>query len=379
MRASAVAVQFTELARALVSRGHEVTFVTPGHTPPTLEGVGAAIVCWPSKRPTRLADGRLAFGLMRRLNPTCVIASFASINWLMVTSWTARVPMRVAWYHTLSSAINLDCAASSKRTRFLKRAKSSLLYGLTTHVVAVSEAGRRDVIQACGVKPSKCHVLLNAIADPGLYEQEVPQAKIVCAGRLDPCKGQDVLIRAFARVAERFPDVQLELLGSGRLEADCRALATSLGIGARCSLPGEVPRSMALQEMARARICVVPSRSEAFGMAVVEAMAVGAPIIATNVGGIPEVVRNGQDGVLVPPDDPLALAATLERLLAAPVLRTELGRRARTRFLNDFEVGGVVKRQADWLEKELAKPAIAPSLSLPGGVETVKRPCQGVN
>jgi glycosyltransferase involved in cell wall biosynthesis len=82
----------------------------------------------------------------------------------------------------------------------------------------------------------------------------------------------------------------------------------------------------------------------------VESLAVGTPVVASSVGGIPEVVRDGVDGFLVPPDDPAALAAKVKLLLSDVELRRKMSLNARERFLSTFEQGKVVEEQADWLE-----------------------------
>jgi glycosyltransferase involved in cell wall biosynthesis len=105
-----------------------------------------------------------------------------------------------------------------------------------------------------------------------------------------------------------------------------------------------------LRKMAAAMATVVPSRSEAFGLVNIESMAVGTPVVGSAVGGIVEIVRDGKDGFLVPPDDPSALATRLETVLTHPQLRRELSRRARERFLAEFEQSRSVREQADWQE-----------------------------
>lgn len=106
--------------------------------------------------------------------------------------------------------------------------------------------------------------------------------------------------------------------------------------------------------MATASVCVVPSRSEAFGRVNIEAMAAGTPVVASGVGGIPEIVRDGQDGFLVPPDNPQALADKLRLILSDPALRAAMGQSARQRFLDCFEQQANVARQADWFEALVA-------------------------
>jgi glycosyltransferase involved in cell wall biosynthesis len=106
--------------------------------------------------------------------------------------------------------------------------------------------------------------------------------------------------------------------------------------------------------MAAAAVVVVPSRSEALGAVNIEALAVGTPVVAANVGGIGEVVRDGLDGYLVPPDDVDALGERIGRLLADPARRATFGDNARRGFLERFELSAGLARHAQWYEELVA-------------------------
>jgi D-inositol-3-phosphate glycosyltransferase len=107
--------------------------------------------------------------------------------------------------------------------------------------------------------------------------------------------------------------------------------------------------------MAEASVTAVPSRDEAFGLVALESIAVGTPVVASRVGGLAEIVRDGIDGFLVPPDDPKALAEKLAVLLSNRELRDQIGRNARQRFLDTFEQSKVVQEQANWFERIVAE------------------------
>jgi glycosyltransferase involved in cell wall biosynthesis len=154
-------------------------------------------------------------------------------------------------------------------------------------------------------------------------------------GRLAPWKGQDVFLAAFARSfpaggVERAVLVGAPLFGEEGYEADLHRLAAELGIADRLEMTGF--RDDVSAELARLDVLVHASViPEPFGQAVVEGMAAGLPVIATEAGGPAEVITNGVDGLLVPPDDRAALAAALRRLSNDPDLRARLGAAARQR------------------------------------------------
>jgi glycosyltransferase involved in cell wall biosynthesis len=151
---------------------------------------------------------------------------------------------------------------------------------------------------------------------------------VVFVGRLQRTsrwKGVEVLLSAFARMAS--PEARLVLVGDGDDVPALRAQAESLGVADRVAWRGALHDADLVRAYQQAAVVVLPSLTEAesFGMTLVEAMSCGRPVVGSDVGGIPYVVRDGVDGLLVPPGDADALAAALDRLLASPSERMRLG------------------------------------------------------
>jgi glycosyltransferase involved in cell wall biosynthesis len=151
-------------------------------------------------------------------------------------------------------------------------------------------------------------------------------------------KGADVLIRAFAKVADEFPALRLMLVSDGPNRAEFEALATSLGVRHRVDFPGILDRPSVAKALRGCTVFVLPSRSssESFGIAAAEAMALDRPVIVSSVGGLPELVEHEVTGLLVPPGDPDSLADAIRRLMHDPALRVRLGRSAGTRVRRDL-------------------------------------------
>jgi glycosyltransferase involved in cell wall biosynthesis len=210
--------------------------------------------------------------------------------------------------------------------------KSAVLMGLGDRVVAVSQAVS-DKMALRGVRASKLRVVLNGvIGTPRLSAQEPePEAlerpSIVFVGGLHPRKGVEELIRAFQTVSSRLEKPHLYLVGSGPYRDAYVSLVEELGLASRVTFCGgqRDPRSYLLG----ADIFVLPSHAEPGGLVFVEARAAGCAIIATNVDGIPEMLDQGNAGVMVPPRDSAALADAMLKVLQDPALLAELRERAR--------------------------------------------------
>jgi glycosyltransferase involved in cell wall biosynthesis len=154
-----------------------------------------------------------------------------------------------------------------------------------------------------------------------------PDAFIVVGlGRLVPIKGFDLLARALPALIAQIPSARVLLVGDGAERAHLGAIAASMGVAERLRMTGET--TDVASYLAAADVVAVPSRNEGMGRVIVEAMALGLPVVATTVGGIPDVVTDGECGRLVEPEDTDALAAALIELGRDPALRRKLGEAA---------------------------------------------------
>ena len=160
---------------------------------------------------------------------------------------------------------------------------------------------------------------------------------LVAAGRLVAEKGMDVAVDAFVCVKARYPGARLSFIGDGPERAALEARVREHGIAESVTFHGQVPPEKIATLMSLATAVIVPSRwEEAFGMVALEAALLGRPVVASRVGGLPEVVLDGETGLLVPPNRPDALAAAVATLLDDPQRARALGRSARARALDRF-------------------------------------------
>src|SRR3989442_4049582 len=195
--------------------------------------------------------------------------------------------------------------------------------------------GRREQFVAVpsGVPIEALQARASSRADARVRLGLGPRALVVVGlGRLVPVKGFDLLVGALPRVLAEVPDTTVLLVGDGPERLALERQAATLGVGARVRIEGAVSASDAVPAyLAAADVCAAPSRNEGMGRALVEAMALGVPVVGAAVGGIPSVIRQNECGRLIPPDDVGALAAALIELGRDPRLRAKLGEAARVR------------------------------------------------
>jgi glycosyltransferase involved in cell wall biosynthesis len=202
-------------------------------------------------------------------------------------------------------------------------------------IVAVADAERRAGLAAGIGSESQYHVIRNGI-DPSPFERprRVVPGRVLLVGRLAPQKRPDLAIRAVAEVRRRRPDVQLDVAAHGPLERETAALVGELGLGDSVRLLGK--RDDVADLLAEAECFLLTSDYEGCPYTVLEAMAAGVPVVASRVGGLPELVADGETGVLFEPGNPHAAAAALGGLLDYPERARAFGAAGRERVRKEF-------------------------------------------
>jgi glycosyltransferase involved in cell wall biosynthesis len=213
---------------------------------------------------------------------------------------------------------------------------------IKTYVCVSQDAYRVAVSQ--GVRAERLRVIYNGIGIKRLKSAIRSQANmppdyqkvLVAISRLNPEKGISTLLKAVALVHESLPDLRLEVAGTGPCYADLLREANQLGIYEKVQFLGQV--SGPAKVLSRGRVFVLPSYSEGISLTLLEAMAAGVPVVATNVGGTPEVLEDGRTGLLVPAREPVALAEAIRRLWLDEDLRFRLSLAADERVAEYFDI-----------------------------------------
>ena len=336
------------LADELIKRGHKATFLT---TERGLEDVesNAAFLNWPSKTVTEWRDALFLYTFARRHRPDCIISQFSTVNVCVLVGALTGIPTRIAWYRTLYKQVRAD-AKRPGWVEDLKLLRKRFVYLFATHLVANSQASANDLQTVYHLPSNKVSVLHNLVPPPQIEPTPRFPNRLVSVGRFTPSKNQQVLVEALPFIREHVPDIHVEFYGSGAQKSVCEARAAELGVANLCTFHGHVPLPKVMQALARASVCVVTSKNEAFGYVGAEAQAVGTPVVASEVDGIVEVVLDGKTGFLVPPEDAAAFAEKIKILLLDDALREQFGVNAREHFLNNFSMSNV-GQHADHLER----------------------------
>jgi glycosyltransferase involved in cell wall biosynthesis len=249
---------------------------------------------------------------------------------------------------------------------------------LSDRVVACSDAVKRYVVECYGLPAGKVVTLRNAIVVPALRADDAARARlradlgagptdrlIGTLGRLEePKKGLSVFLRAASLVAHQCKEARFVLVGEGPARRDLERQAAREGMAGLTVFGGE--RRDVTDLLSAYDLFVQPSNWEGFGLTVLEAMAAGRPVVATRVGGIPEIVRDGRDGILVPPGAASRLADGILKVLGDRDLGARLGRSGRERVEASFGIDGLVRDTAalyhELLQAKGEVPSAAPAV-----------------
>ena len=305
------------------------------------------------------------YRLFRELRPAVVHTNNLAALECVVPAWAAGVPVRIHSEHGWDPS---DINGANPRYRQLRR----LYRPFVSHYIAVSGELHRYLLERVGVPQRRVSHISNAVDTerfhPVAGEQPTPiegcpfsperHWLVGTVGRLQAIKDQLNLVRAFAHALQSQPALRerlrLVIIGEGPLRPELEALLRETGLTGLVWMPGE--RSDVPAVMRGLHCFSLPSKAEGLSYTLLEAMASGLPVVATAVGANPDLVRNGETGEIVPPNDPQSLGDALARLAAAPAaLGRQLGRAGRARVEKDYGQRSMVKAYQGLYERYLTQ------------------------
>jgi glycosyltransferase involved in cell wall biosynthesis len=347
---------------------------TPDEREGTLESAaierGAHVISVPSlqRRPSPIRDLRALVALVRlfrRLRPQVVATHTAKAGALgRIAALLAGAPVRVHTFHghVLEGYFSRSGSAVVRMTE-------RLLAKVTTHFVAISPQIAAD-LQKIGIGSDKITIVrlgleLDYLVDPprGVLRRElsIPSAAPIIAivGRLAPIKAHPLLFDAAPEVLRAFPDARFLVVGDGELWAELHDEVTARGLGSSVVFTGwrhDLPNVYG-----DADVVVCCSLNEGTPVSIIEAGAAGRPAIGTAVGGMPDIISDGVNGLLVPSQDPPALAAAIRRILSDPELAGAMGAAGRRMSLERHGAQRMVQELTELYTRLLTKRGLVPA------------------
>lgn len=270
---------------------------------------------------------------------------------------------RVALISTINSWYNNEHGGTSTRGKIYTMLELATNRNLALYVT-VSEKDRSMLFQS-GIPEDKIELIYNAVnttlpkLEPNFLRTQLnlPSDALIClaVGRLVHIKGYDVLIEAMKEAAAEIPNLVAVIVGEGEIRDELTRQIEATGLNGRIILPGYFPRESILSALDSCDIFAMPSRYEGTPIALLEAGSLACPIIASNAGGMPELVSHEEHALLVTPEDPHALAQALIRLAKDRALAKRLGENAQIRVREKFSLENQVTATMNAYQKAWAK------------------------
>ncbi len=238
----------------------------------------------------------------------------------------------IRWSFTMHGISEVDYPAGLMLGRKIEAAE---------FVACVSWFGRAQGMRFVGqdhwdkMQVIRCGLPFDRI--PPKSPAEASVQTMICVGRLSPEKGQAGLFKALAQLRPRRTGLKLRLVGDGPDRASLEAAAKELGVLEAVSFAGRLPEEETLAEIARVDLLVLPSFMEGLPIVLMEAMAIGVPVVASRVAGIPELVEDGETGLLFTPSDWDELASRIDSLIGDEALQARLTMQARAKVASEFD------------------------------------------
>ncbi len=329
-----------DICRRLDKNKFEITVITIlGNGPllPEFEKLAIQIKVFQKKSKLGLGLIWQLCKLLRQIKPQIVHTHlFGGDTWGRLAAILAGVPVIISTEHNIGLAEN-------RLMKFIKL----VLSWFTVKIIAVSAGVKDYSIKVEWLKAEKIEVIYNGVdLDKFKYRgaQEIDQDcfKAIVVARLEEQKGHRYLLQAVPEILQKHPGFSLNIIGTGSMAPSLKVLAQKLGIADKVAFWGA--REDIDKILPQMDLFILPSVWEGLGIVILEAQAVGLAVLASNVGGIKEIIKSGQNGLLFEPKDPEAIFQAVDKILADSVLRNLIITNALTQVQTKFSLETMVKK-----------------------------------
>ena len=325
------------LANKMVERGHQVKIICLKFNDVYYQLDSRVTVTLAMKKTkNRLTELFWLRNYIKKQNPDVVIPFTEGVYCFTILSLLGTgIP--------IIASERLDPAAMSPLRKFLKRLLLPYADWLVVQTQSIKEYFPKKI-------QAKTSIIYNPVVTDVFREIDNGQLKIenegklnriISVGRLYPQKNQEIMIRAFAKVAEEFPDWQLVIYGEGPLRESLELIVESLEMQGRVLLPGRTEH--VIEELRKSKIFCMSSDYEGMSNSMIEAICVGLPVISTKVSGTEELIKDGVNGILVEIGDETQLAFSMAQLMASPISRKAMSVFNKNRSCL-FTIGSIVNK-----------------------------------
>jgi glycosyltransferase involved in cell wall biosynthesis len=356
-------VHVRDLAKAFLEQGHEVTVLVGGEGPYTAllheEDIPSYSLRHLHRAINPLVDVRAVYELchiLRKLNPDVVATHTAKAG---IVGRTACAVLNVPVTFTSHGWSVTDRISSAAGLVFRKIERCSAKF--TSRIICVCEYEREVAIRNQIARPEDLAVVYNGIPDvpKSLRLAEVPRQPpcLTMVARMEAPKDHATLLHALVPLKSLAWTVQL--IGDGPLLPRIQAETSQLGLQDKVKFLGNCAWDVK-PALRTSQAFVLCSRSEALPLSILEAMRAGLPIVASSVGGVPEAVAHGVNGLLVPAKNPIALSGALSQIITDPALRISMGQASRELFTQKFGLSKMVTETLTIYRKVAHEPGVIP-------------------
>lgn len=329
---------FFTLSKELNKRGNKIIVVVDQNYQGKPFHEELKVYTWPSKRPTKIVDFLFFYRLCKKYKPDVTLGQFGSTNVVLIISKILSIPNRLIYWHTMLEQLRIDSTQSSIIQSILHLRKKVLIKYLTTNILTNSKENKADLISYYNLKKSRVNILHYLIPDFFKAEEILSKSErefaISFVGRIDKSKGQEKVINAIPNLLSIYPDIKIYFIGDGsernRLVEKCHKLKIHRNV----IFTGTVNLKTVYKYMGKTLIHLSASTQEAFGLVNAEALSAGTPILANKVGGINEILINGENGFFFDPNKKSDFVINVQKLIDGDW--EQFSKNARTSFINRF-------------------------------------------